>query len=461
MNTAPALNSPDAPTPKARSSGGTLRAVLALVSGTALAHGLTALALPVLSRLYGPGDFGLLAVFSSAMSIIAVASCLRYDVAVSMPEHDEDAWHLLVIALLAALGVAAMLATLVSLFPNAVAARLGQPALASQLWLLPLGVLVAGAYSSLQCWVLRHREYGLLARTRVAQSAVATGSQIALGVAAVGPVGLLCGHVLNSGMAGIALGARSLRERRRVSWARLKQVAYEYRRFPQYSTWEALANSASSQLPIIVIAALATPAEAGYLVMAIYVMQAPMALIGAAVGQVYLSRAPEEHRKGVLGPFTSDVLAGLLKAGVGPLLAAGMLSPFVFGLIFGAGWERAGWLVTLMTPWFVCQFLTAPVSMALHVTGHQRLALWLQLLGMLMRVGAVLAAAHSAVVGISAAYAVSGFVFYVLYLVAVLRVVHVNAPALASKIWQAMPSIMAWVLAAGAALLSIRAGQSI
>jgi O-antigen/teichoic acid export membrane protein len=455
------LNSPEPQAPKILHSGGVLRAVLVLISGTALAHGLTALALPVLSRLYTPGDFGLLAVFSSTMSIMAVAACLRYDVAVSLPEKDEDAWHLLVIALLSALVIAGALAAAISLFPTAIAIRLGQPALAPMLWLLPIGVLLAGAYSAFQCWTLRRKEYGVLARTRVAQSCAATGSQISLGLVAAGPVGLLSGYVLNSGVASIALAARSLRTRKRVSWAQLKQVAHEYRRFPQYSTLEALANSASSQLPIVVIAALATPAEAGYLMMAIYVMQAPMALIGAAITQVYLSRAPEEYRRGALGAFSTDIVGGLLKAGVGPLLAAGVLSPACFGLVFGPGWERAGWLVALMTPWFICQFLTAPVSMALHITGHQRMALSLQLLGLLIRVGAVLVAARTEAIGISAAYALSGFLFYSLYLAAVMRVVHVSGRALASKAWQALPGILAWVFAAGAILLAFRAGQLI
>ncbi|MDR7334735.1 oligosaccharide flippase family protein [Roseateles asaccharophilus] len=455
------MTSTDSPKAKAVSSGGIFRAVLVLVSGTAVAHGLTALALPVLSRLYSPGDFGLLAVFSSTMSIVAAAACLRYDVAVSMPEHDEDAWHLLVLALLCALAVAAALAIAIALCPVAIANSLGQASLRDHLWLLPIGVLMSGAYSTLQAWTLRHKQFTLLARTRVAQSVLASGSQIGLGFAAAGPVGLLAGQVMNSGIASLSLGLLAMRQRAVVSWARLKRVAYEYRRFPQYSTGEALANSASSQLPIIVIAALATPAEAGYLMMAIYVMQAPMALIGAAITQVYLSRAPEEHRQGTLGAFTTEIIGNLIKTGVGPLVAAGMLSPFLFGLAFGTGWERAGWLVTLMTPWFVLQFLAAPVSMALHVTGHQRLALVLQLLGLLARVGAVLVAAHVIHGGISAAYAVSGAFFYLAYLAAVLHAVGVPAIAIGRKLRNAMPTVLIWILGAGAALLAIRAGQSI
>lgn len=55
-----------------------------------------------------------------------------------------------------------------------------------------------------------------------------------------------------------------------------------------------------------------------------------------------------------------------------------------------------GWrAVELMTPWFVFQFLASPVSMAIHVTHHQKHALFLQVFGLAVRVGCVLfAIAH-------------------------------------------------------------------
>ena len=51
-----------APRPATGKRGGFVGAVAVLVGGTALAHGTTALALPLLSRLYSPADFGLLGI---------------------------------------------------------------------------------------------------------------------------------------------------------------------------------------------------------------------------------------------------------------------------------------------------------------------------------------------------------------------------------------------------------------
>lgn len=433
---------------QAKARGGFLRAIIVLVSGTALAHGLSALALPVLSRLYTPSDFGLLAVFSGTLSIIAVASCLRYDVAVPLPEEEDDALHLLALSLACACGVALLLTLVIAAMPEWIAKALGQPALAGYLLLLPVGVLAAGSYSALQSWQIRRKRFGQLSRVRVAQSAASAGTQIGLGSLAVGPVGLLIGYVMNSGVACIALGGDLLRSRARLKASRMLALAREYSRFPKYSMVEALANNAAIQLPIILIAALAAPAEAGHLSMAIYVMQVPMALIGTAIGQVYLSRATEEHRAGRLSSFTSEVLHGLFKAGMGPLIAAGILAPALFGLVLGAPWARAGTMVAAMVPWFAMQFLASPISMALHITGHQRRAFLLQLASLIVRVGVVLAAAKVAPAWITEAYAVSGAVVYFAYLLVVMATASVPLRAGAVVGKSGLAVTLAWTLAA-------------
>jgi O-antigen/teichoic acid export membrane protein len=433
-----------------------VRAVIVLVSGTALAHVLSALALPILSRLYSPADFGLLAVFAGTLSIVAAAACLRYDLAVPLPESDDDAMHLLALSLGCACCVAGLLAVAVALAGDRMADLLGQPDLAPCLWLLPVGVLAAGSYAALQAWHIRRSQFGKLARTRVAQSASSVTVQMALGALSAGPVGLLLGYVMNAGVACLALGGDLLRAMPRLTLDRALVLAGEYRRFPKYSTLEAVANSAAIQLPIILIAGIAAPAEAGYLSMAMYAMQVPIALVGTAIGQVYLSRAADEHRAGRLGPFTADMLRGLMRVGIGPLIAAGILAPALFGVILGARWERAGLLVSWMVPWFALQFLASPTSMALHVTGHQQRAFLLQLCALLLRVGVVLLAAQVIPARVAEAYAVSGAVVYLLYLIAVMASAGVSARGLLQGSQRSGLVTAAWAVAALTGLLCLQ-----
>ncbi|MGQ3117524.1 MAG: lipopolysaccharide biosynthesis protein [Hydrogenophaga sp.] len=433
-----------------------LRSVAVLVGGTAVGHGITAAALPVLSRLYTPADFSLLAVFAGLVSIISVVACLRFDVAVALPEEDAEALRLLALALGAALACSVVVLIAVLVAPGWIANKLNQPGLQTYLWLLPISVLLGGGYSALQMWFVREKAFGLIARSRVAQSTASAGTQIGSGALGVGPGGLLFGHAMNTGAACLFLGYRLLAGHparaafKRMAWSELRQTFKRYDRFPKYSTFEALCNSAAIHLPVIMIAALAAPKEAGYLMLATYVMQAPMALVGAAVGQVYLAGAANKHRQGLLGEFTAEVLGGLLKTGTGPLLAVGIVSPAVFGLIFGAGWERAGVLVAWMTPWFVLQFLSTPISMGLHVTGHQRLAFALQLFGLALRVSMVWLAVSLSPAHISEWYAVSGFLFYLLYLLTILWRTGLDWRRFLESSRRALPVGLFWIALAAA-----------
>ncbi|ACV33465.1 polysaccharide biosynthesis protein [Candidatus Accumulibacter phosphatis] len=428
-----------------------MRSVLVLVGGTAFAHAITGLALPILTRLYTPADFSILAVFASLLSIVAVAACLRFDIAIPMPGRDSEAFNLLALAIGCAVVVSVGAGALVLLAPSWLPEITGRLDLQPYLWLLPFGILLASAYSALQNWFVREKEFSLIARSRVAQSAASAGMQIGMAGFGAGPVGLMFGYLLNTGSACVILAFRLVRHERfrqnieGLTCSSLKQAWLNFSRFPKYSTLEALANSAAIQLPVIMIAALAAGPEAGYLLLAMSVIQAPMALFGTAIGQVYLSHAPEAHREGGLGSFTTDVFGRLVRAGVGPLLAVGIIAPVIFGALFGEGWERAGWLVTWMTPCFIMQFLATPISMALHVTGKQRAALLLQVFGVVLRVCAVWAAAQFPNGSISEAYAISGLLFYLFYIWTILYCVKCHCGEILQKALGGIWVSLAWV----------------
>ena len=64
--------------------------VLKLVSGTTIAQLVGILITPVLTRLYAPEAFGTLALFTSITSILGVIACMRYELAIMLPESDEE-----------------------------------------------------------------------------------------------------------------------------------------------------------------------------------------------------------------------------------------------------------------------------------------------------------------------------------------------------------------------------------
>jgi len=397
-----------------------------LTGGTLFAQGLMALALPVLTRLYTPDDFALLAVYMAILGLLTAVSCLRLSLAIPLPERDEEAINLLALSLVAAIIVSAALGLPILADAAAVARLIGQPELEPYLWLVPVGVLLAGAYNALQYWAARRQRFQLVTRTRVTRAIGGAGAQLGVGLVHPTPFGLLVGHMLYSGMGVLGLARAMWREDRPLFPAIRNDAARaalsSYRRFPLYSVPEALFNTGGIQLPILVIAAAAAGREAGFIMLAMQVMGVPMALLGSSVAQVYLAEAPRRLRERALVPFTRKAMLGLLKTGGVPLVLVGVVSPLVFPLVFGEEWTRAGHIVAWMTPWFVLQFVTSPISAVLHVTGDLLAAMLLQAFGLALRLGSVLAAASWADDSLVEVYALSGMVFYGIYALVILRV---------------------------------------
>lgn len=416
-----------------------LRDLTRLVSGTVGGRLIMLAALPFVTRLYSPADFALLAAYLGLVSLVSVVACLRFDIAIPVAQEEEDAAHLLVLSLAIAGAVAGFGLIVVLTAPQKVAMMLGQPDLAPWLWLVPVGVLMAASYSALQFWATRARRFGSIAVTRVTQAAAGAGTMLALGWVGAVPFGLLLGNMLNIGAGSLRLSLQALRQDAaklaQVSCSGLLAVFSRYRRYPLYSTPEALANMAGIQVPVLLVAAFAG-AEAGFLLLAQQIMAAPMSLLGSSISQVYVSRAPRELREGQLAEFTAGILHRLMQIGIWPLIFIGIVAPALFRLIFGADWARAGEIVSWMVPWIVLQFLASPISMVMYVADRQRAMLALTLLGGVLRIGALFMALRLGGEALVPAFIGSSAVFYGACLIVFCHVAGIGLRLGEFKIWR-------------------------
>ena len=410
-------------------SGAFLRDVLKLAVGTVLGRAIALVALPLVTRLYAPEDFALLAVYLSLVSLVSVIACFRLEIAIPLADDETDAVNLLALALTALFFVSGLALVLSLAMPQTLAHWLGKPEIAPYLWLVPLGIAMAGSYAAFQFWATRARRFGAIARTRIGQAMTGVATILSLGWAGFAPLGLLLGNAFNTGAGGATLAFHALRadraRMREISPALMKTALRKYYRYPVYSTPEALFNIAGIQVPILLIAAHGD-SEAGFLLLAMQIMTAPMTLLGKSISQVYMSRAPEEFREGRLAPFTLSIMRRLMMVGTGPLILVGVLAPIVFPWLFGADWVRSGEIVTWLVPWMALQFIASPVSMVLHTVNRQTWAMFLQGAGFMIRTGAVLFALASDPSWLVPAYTLGSASFYLLYIIVVIGAARVR-----------------------------------
>jgi O-antigen/teichoic acid export membrane protein len=371
------------------------RRVFVLAGGNIVAQLITVAAAPLLTRMYSAQDFGLMAVFVTLLSLVTVIGALRYEQAIPMPEDDKEAASLLVLSLFVLCGVAGLAAVPLMLWREQIAGLLKTPALVDYMYLVPAGALLAGVYGILNRWALRRKAFTPLASTRMNQAFLTAAIQLA--GAKLGALALLVGQVAGQSCGSVSLSVRVLRKDwptiRSVRAADVLAVARSYRKYPMYSTWTAMFNTAGSQLPSVMFAAFFGPAAAGVYLLANRVLSAPMQLIGQAIGNVFLADASAAMREGRLGVLVADVHARLAHIGMPPMLVLLMTGPEVFALVFGDGWRQAGVFAQWLAPWLYLVFITSPMTSIFLVLERQASAMAFQAVLLSVRAAAIAAGA--------------------------------------------------------------------
>jgi O-antigen/teichoic acid export membrane protein len=74
--------------------------VLTLMVGTTIAQAIPIAITPILTRIYTPEDFGILALFMGFTAIFGTIANARYELAIMLPEKDEDAINIAALGLL-------------------------------------------------------------------------------------------------------------------------------------------------------------------------------------------------------------------------------------------------------------------------------------------------------------------------------------------------------------------------
>lgn len=398
-----------------------------LTLGNILGNLITALALILLTRIYTPEDFGVASVYVSIISIVIVVSSLRLNIAIPLPNAEEDAKQLLILCFIFSLSISIFSFVLIFIFPNQFLFLLNQPDLYPFLWLVPLGILLGSTYNILQFWATRKKRFKDISITNITRSTLGSLIQIILGLFILGPLGLIVGHLAYAFFGSLRLAMPLFKNdnffKRKFCFNSGIQVLKNYRKFPVYSFPESLLNTSSQYIPLIVIASF-IKIEAGFLFVATRLMSLPVTLIGKSISQVYLSEAKTKIKNGEIYNFTISLIKKITVFAVPLFLVIATISPFIFGSILGDQWSRVGIIIAMIAPWHLLQIIVSPISTVLHVTDNQQIALNIQILGFIFRVGAIFLGAIYSTENLTEILASSSAIFYLFYLLFLISFTH-------------------------------------
>lgn len=393
--------------------------VATLIGGTGIAQALPILISPVLTRMYAPDEFGILAFYMAVIAIVGVASTGRYEMAILLPKSHNNAYNLAGFSTLLSLTVSVCAFFLFLIFGDHILELFGFPSMSVLYYTIPAGIFAIGLFQISIFLLNRIREYKGLASAKIARSGSVSIGQLLFGFAGFSTFGLVFGKLF--GELSSALYARWLANRdrqfkdSRLSWIIMKAEALTYREMPKVNAPHAVSNTLSNQLPNMLLAGFFSPAIAGFYNLSYRICYAPVMLISSSVYQVYSRSVSENQKKGEdIHLFTVSIVKKLALTAIIPFTVLLFIAQPLFEFIFGSPWGVAGFYTQLLAPMLFLVFIVSPVTYIPILLGYQRKAFYLDVIYLALRTGVLFAGFYldSATIAI-AAFSGVGIIFQI------------------------------------------------
>jgi O-antigen/teichoic acid export membrane protein len=402
-----------------------LKRFAALASGSAAGQIIMIVALPIATQIYNPTDFGTLAAFSSLVLLVLPAVSLRFDLAIPIPEQDSEALSIAVLALVSATGICLIYSLILAISVGLWGGNI-KHVVNTYDWLVVLALWCASIFSLLQYLAIRMEKFRALAFSHAMRGILGASTQLGLGVLGVGTIGLLLGQSIYMGLGAVLLASNVLHQNlasiSKLTLVDVRLAARKHWRFPVFSTPEALLNSVSANLPILLIVSLVGVDAGGLLYVAQRLTSIPVGLISGNLGRVYLGEAPVRERRKQLYPFTRKLVLSLFFGGLPVAIAVFVYAQPIATRFLGGEWNDAARYIVWLVPAALLQFTVVPVATVLHLKSKHSTALLIQLSGLILQVGPIMMSHLFNVVDPILGFATGSALHYVIYIFVTLSV---------------------------------------
>ena len=221
--------SPPQKLPQSISSSLLWKGLLTIGVGTVISQIIGILSAPLITRLYLPYDFGVLAIFSSLLSIFVVIVSFRYEFALPISKDDSEAANLLCLCLILISVTAIIFLICMIFFGHILSTFFHFEIIYPYILLLAIGIIGAGIFNILNYWAVRKRDYTRITYTKVCQSLAGSISKIVMGLFGFGPLGLIVGELLSQ-ITGIGTFLRHIGKKdrdnfKKISFLEIKRSA--------------------------------------------------------------------------------------------------------------------------------------------------------------------------------------------------------------------------------------------
>ncbi|WP_457744451.1 lipopolysaccharide biosynthesis protein [Sulfurimonas sp.] len=362
--------------------------VLTLMTGTTIAQAIPIALSPILTRIYTPEDFGILALYIAIVSFVAIVITARYEMAIVLPKSDEDAINIVALSLVIMLSTVLLLFITIALFKNKLLILLNAESVGNLLYLIPLSVLAAGINQIFNYWSNRKSYFKNMSSAQISQS-------VSIGI--LQPVfgyfhlfgGLIIGNLTGRIVGAFILIDKFLKNDKQLIYDINKQMMLtqmkKYKDFPLVNSLHAFSDIIRSSGSVMLLSSFFGATVLGFYALSLRVLQVPVGIIGSALGQVLYTKFTQIHNdEKPLYAYVKNIFMKLFIISILLFSILYFIIPDLFAFVFGDTWKTAGEYSRLLIPYLAINFLITPLSSLPIILKMQKEAFLFSVVGNLL-----------------------------------------------------------------------------
>jgi O-antigen/teichoic acid export membrane protein len=357
-----------------------IKNISTILSGTVIAQLIGLAAMPLLTRLYSPEDFGRYQTYLVLLNILLILVAFRYDFALLGAKSNYAFWRLFGLVLRITLLTSSIVALFLAFSHFSLEAEFSL----DQSLLLFLGpaMMIGGLHQLLNYIPLRERFYRLSAMAKVSQGVFYVGSALGLALSPFLAIGMMFADLIGRLAASVTILVLSSKHLPKflISLPKsvLRKVAMENVTFPLMTLPGALLSALTAAIMPFLFATHFGIGTVGQYALVERVVLLPVGVIALAIAQVFTGDTSllfRENPLAVYEKFRRTVCILLLIALPSSVIGF-LILPSLVPLVFGEEWRLAGQLAAYAMPIALSTFVAAPVNMILVIVGANRLQLF-------------------------------------------------------------------------------------
>ena len=363
----------------------TLKNISIIGSGTALAQGITAIAMPALTRLYAPEAFTDWAIFVSIAAIFSGVATMRFELAMVLPKDRKTA---------AAIGLGSIgIALVASVFAGFIL-WIGGPwilegntegSFGLLALLLSLGILSAAIYQIALAWYTREATFKWYALAQFALPTMIIFGQIIS--AALGQrtgIGLIIGLVGGQTLCACALILNLWKQFKSELLCEnkaqfIRHTLFAYRQYPFYMTPYTLVGVLRDRLVYFLLGRCGGTGAAGFYGVAARLVNIPNSFVSSTLRPIVFQQAAGARHSSLENPILITC-RGLGIVGVLFLTPCIAQATWFAQLVLGEKWGNAGPYIAALSIPMIGLLMGNWLDRMFDVLGRQRMALTLEVI---------------------------------------------------------------------------------